>query len=146
MVNRIASLLSDPLTEAPSHAPELDWSVLHRWLPVLDPNLNDEAALSAIDPEAVREAFRQSGILIWDGPAWAQGEGGLMPALERSLSRNLTYLRNALSALYYADFDTGEHIPAAIIGGWLFSLVRRAHTLVTTMQVLEELITGELTE
>jgi hypothetical protein len=142
MLNRIAALLRDHVAAAPQHAPALDWSYLIEWLPALDRARHEETSVPTIDCGALRDAFRKSGVLIWDGPAWIEAEGGLRAAIQKAYHRDLAYLRNTLSALYYADEKDPEHFPVAIRLGVMFALIRRAHTLETTMQVIEELITG----
>ena len=142
MLNRIAALLRDHVTTPVQHAPALDWSILFEWLTILDHASREDAHAAALDMGALRDAFRKSGVLIWDGPAWIEREGGLRAGIKNAYSRDLRYLRNVLSALYYADEGDNRHFPTAARLGVMFALIRRAHTLVTTMQVLEELVQG----
>ncbi len=142
MLNRISALLRDHFADAPPHAPPLDWSKLVHWVTPLRAVANKEVCWSRINLPELREDFRRSGILQYDGPEWAEAEGGLGEAINRSATRDLSYVRKALSALYFEDEKDSDYFREAVEIGAMFVLIFRAHTLVTARQVLEELITG----
>ncbi|MBA2291823.1 MAG: hypothetical protein H0W15_05130 [Gemmatimonadales bacterium] len=143
MTNRIASLLSDDPITAPPPTPELDWKILFDWIAVLDRASSEEGVDENVDVDALRDAFRRSGVLIWDGPEWVIAEGGLRQAVTNAYHRDLSYVRNTMSALYYADDSDPAYFPVAIESGVMYCLVIRAHNLVKTFDVIRELIEGE---
>ncbi len=146
MTNRIAGLLCSHFTDGPPHTPPLDWSRLIHWVTPLGAVVREERHWEDINCPALREHLRESGILQYDGPEWAESEGGLGEAINRCCTRDLAYLRKAISALYFEDEQDPSYIPHAVRLGAMFVLVHRAHTLVTAKRVLEELITGVVPE
>ncbi|MEO5826340.1 MAG: hypothetical protein ABIR59_10665 [Gemmatimonadales bacterium] len=143
MVNRIASLLSDDAITTTPDAPELDWTVLFEWIPMLDRASSEEGVDENVDVDALRDAFRRSGVLILGGPEWVSAEGGLRQSVTNSYHRDLSYLRKTMSALYYADDSDPSVFPVAITCGVMFCLVIRAHNLVKSFEVIRDLIHGE---